>query len=164
MRWEDWMAEFEGSEDPDEEYDPVEMERSFPHVDLDGGPSVPNLKEIPRDRWVDALRPLSPSDRLAATRTMEGREGFIAAQLALNELHGEDIMRRKKALAESAPPPAPEIAMPRALKPRRRETRQVSFRLSPAEYEELDRAARLYAVSGARLARMLTMRGVRRVL
>src|SRR3712207_6146590 len=106
MRWEDWMAEFEGSDDPDEEYDPVERERSFPHVELEGvGPFVPNLEAIPRDRWIDALRPLSPSHRLAATRTMEGRDGSIAAQLALNELHGEDIMRRKQALAESAPPP-----------------------------------------------------------
>jgi hypothetical protein len=46
----------------------------------------------------------------------------------------------------------------------RRDRRQVNFRVSDEEYEEIDRAARDDGVSAARLARMLTIRGVRRAL
>ena len=42
--------------------------------------------------------------------------------------------------------------------------RQISVRVSPADYDEIDHVAGLYGVSCARIARMLTLRGVKRTL
>ena len=84
----------------------------------------------------------------------------MAAQWALHELSLDAHARREAALTRSAPPPVAVVShdVPR------RDRRQLNFRVSDEEYEEIDRAARAYGVSAARLARMLTIRGVRRAL
>jgi hypothetical protein len=69
--------------------------------------------------------------------------------------------RRLDALDRAAPPPVP--VLPRALPLRRRAVRQINFRVSPSEYDEIHTVAGLYGVSPSRIARMLTLRGVRRV-
>jgi hypothetical protein len=72
-----------------------------------------------------------------------------------------DAERRRDALERSAPPPVPML--PRTLPLRRRAVRQINFRVSPSEYDEIHTVAGLYGVSPSRIARMLTLRGVRRV-
>ena len=69
--------------------------------------------------------------------------------------------RRRDALERAAPPPVP--VLPRTLPLRRRAVRQINFRVSPSEYHEIHTVASLYGVSPSRIARMLTLRGVRRV-
>ena len=68
--------------------------------------------------------------------------------------------RRRDALERAAPPPVP--VLPRTLPLRRRAVRQINFRVSPSEYDEIHAVASLYGVSPSRIARMLTLRGVRR--
>jgi hypothetical protein len=85
----------------------------------------------------------------------------VDAIRAALELSSEARNRRREALDRSAPPPVPR-AEARYL--RRRANRQVSFRMTDAERGDLERVALSYGVSSARLARMLTIRGVRRAL
>ena len=68
--------------------------------------------------------------------------------------------RRRDALERATPPPVP--VLPRTLPLRRRAVRQINFRVSPSEYDEIHAVASLYGVSPSRIARMLTLRGVRR--
>ena len=70
--------------------------------------------------------------------------------------------RRRDALERAAPPPVPVPVLPRTLPLRRRAVRQINFRVSPSEYDEIHAVASLYGVSPSRIARMLTLRGVRR--
>src|SRR5215210_5896556 len=85
--------ELDPDRDPDDEYDPEEAAKAYPVTMLPGADGLPNLLHIPQERWLDVLRPLRPSERLAATRTVPDHDGFIAAQLALNKLHAEDHAR-----------------------------------------------------------------------
>jgi hypothetical protein len=104
---------------------------------------------------------VKPWIRLNAVETTRNHAQRVAAEWVLTQLSAEARMRREQVLEESAPPPVPTLT-PAIVT--RRDVRQVNFRLSHAEYGELQRVAVAYGVSGPRLARMLTMRGVRRVL
>jgi len=154
------MAAIDEPFDPDDEYDPVEAAAAFPHALTNTGDLVPELTEIPGDRWEEVLRPLEPDLRaVAAARLRPDRA--LAAEAILLRLEDEDEERRLRALTESAPP---DVAPPARRPYVRLEPKQVSFRLSEAEHRRLQRAARAYGTTGARLARMLTIRGVRRAL
>jgi hypothetical protein len=145
--------------DPDDEYDPAEIGPSFPKVHR-GGESLPDLELIPEAQWEEALRPLTQAQRRLAVDGV-GTSGTDRLHGLLLRLAAEDERRLEVALERSAPPdvgPLPRSGLTR------REVRQVSFRLSPAEHQDLQRAASFFGVSCARLARMLTIRGVRRAL
>jgi hypothetical protein len=144
--------------DPDDEYDPREI-APFPLVRRREG-VFPDLREIPAEQWQEALRPYSPSLRLLAIERLDAQRSQ-EAHAVLIRLGTEDQQRREEALVRSAPPDVGRLPRPILI---RREVRQVSFRLSLGEHDELRRAAAAYGVSNARLARMLTIRGVRRAL
>jgi hypothetical protein len=141
----------------DDVYD--DLPPDFPVAFIRDGHKVPDLSELPRERWEEVLRWCAPRVRELATMTTRGQADNVAAQWILFQLHGEEHTRREAALKESAPPPAPP---PLRDLQRRSDVRQVNFRVSAAQYEDLERAARAYGVSCPRLAMMLTMRGVRR--
>jgi hypothetical protein len=143
----------------DDVYD--DLPPPFPVAFRRDGIAVPNLAELPRDEWEDVLRWCSPRARELATITTRRHEDNVAAQWILFQLRGEEAARRRVALRESAPPPAPP---PLRDLQRRSDQRQVNFRLTGDDYEDLERAAHAYGVSSPRLAMMLTMRGVRRAL
>jgi hypothetical protein len=147
--------------DTDDEYEPEEAAAGFPVMPTRNGGLVPDLPAIPEERWIDALRPLDASLRAAAVNLLAEPNRNVPAQLALLRLEGEDLARRQAALEQSGPPDVLPLPRPTYA---RREVRQVSFRLSLAEHSELERAAYAFGTSSARLARMLTMRGVRRTL
>jgi hypothetical protein len=121
-----------------------------------GGPVVPDLAKIPRDRWAEALIPCEPDDRYAATRNFAlGPKGILAA----------------RALVETLPPPPSAAAraavagVPYArVGPVRPRTRQLNVRLSTRAYEDLAVAAHLLGGTPTQIARMLINAGVRRTL
>ena len=122
------------------------------------GEPIPDLSRIPKDRWVDALRPSSPRVRRHAISTVTTFDDVAPACQAVAWLAFEDEQRRAEALRRSAPPPSPTGLA----KARGRRMRQVNFRLTPAEYQDLRSVAFDYGVTATQLARMLTIRGVRR--
>jgi hypothetical protein len=133
----------------------------FPVAFVRDGHTVPDLAQLPREEWEGVLRWCAPRARELALTTTRGHEDNVAAQWILFQLHGEEHARRQAALKESAPPPAP---LPLRGLERRSDQRQVNFRLSGAQYEDLERVSLAYGVSCPRLAMMLTMRGVTRAL
>jgi len=132
----------------------------FPVAFRHEGQPVPDLDAIPFSEWKAVLAWCDPWIRTRAVGTTTSHEDNVRAQWALHELSLDAHRRREEALARSAPPPAP-IVPPHTL---RHDRRQVNFRVSHEEFDLIDRAARAYGVSAPRLARMLTIRGVRRAL
>ncbi len=132
----------------------------FPVAYVSDGRSIPDLGAIPRSDWKDVLAWCEPWVRTLAIGTTTSHDDNVAAQWALHELSLDAHARREAALTRSAPPPVAVVSHTVL----RRDRRQLNFRVSDEEYEEIDRAARAYGVSAARLARMLTIRGVRRAL
>jgi hypothetical protein len=122
---------------------------------------VPDLNAIPQEEWSEILRWCDGRARLHAVETLKTHGERVAANWVITELQAEARLRREDALRESAPPPTPTLSRELI---RRSDVRQVNFRLSHTEYAELDRVARAYGVTCPRLARMLTIRGVRKVL
>jgi hypothetical protein len=102
-----------------------------------------------------------PRIRGYAVGTLRTHAERVAAEWVLMQLGAEARLRRQRALEDSAPPPAPDITRDVV---RRRRVRQVSFRMSTEEFGDLDRVALAYGVSASRLARMLTIRGVKRAI
>lgn len=143
----------------DDVYD--DLPPAFPVAFQRDGAPVPDLDAIPQDQWKDVLRSCTSWARVLALDTTKTHAERVAADWILVQLDGEARMRRSAALQESAPPPA--VTLDSDIRPRR-SVRQVNFRMSRNEYSELDRVARAYGVSAPRLARMLTIRGVRRAL
>jgi hypothetical protein len=124
------------------------------------GQAMPNLQKIPTERWEAALRPLSSWARYVAAGNAGNLGEMRHAQRIAVELDLRDLERRRLALEASAPPPPPAVERAGS----RRRTRQVNFRITPDEYRDLSRAALQYGVTCPTLARMLTVRGVRRAL
>jgi hypothetical protein len=143
----------------DDEYDDLPV--VAPMLRSGGGEDYPDLEQVPQEDWKEVLREFPPRVRRLATGRLVGRDGYAAAIRADLELDWEARDRRKQALERSAPPPAPRLE---ARHIRRRADRQVSFRMTDRERGDLERVALAYGVSSARLARMLTIRGVRSAL
>jgi hypothetical protein len=146
------------AESDDDVYDDIPP--PFPVAYVTHGRPVPDLDAIPHDEGKEVLAWCEPWVRTCAIGTTTSHDDNVAAQWALHELSLDAHVRRQEALARSAPPPAPLVSHAVL----RRDRRQLNFRVSDEEYEEIDRAARAYGVSAPRLARMLTIRGVRRAL
>lgn len=112
---------------------------------------VPDLSQISRDEWEDALRRSHPT-----ARRMAWDNGRLSPQ------EFEDAMDLAMIIELEPPKPrvVPEPELPEAAQvvvPRRR---QVAFRLSPREFEELQEVADANGLTPAGLARLLTLRGV----
>ena len=116
---------------------------------------VPDLARIARDRWPQALIPLSRRLRTSAA---------IGRGLPTDEIF---------ALTDRLPPSPSEAAwaavragqavpVPGAM--RSRAGRQVNVRLQAHEHERLQRAAAILGARPSQVVRMLVLNGVRRVL
>lgn len=129
----------------------------MPIRDHNGGEPIPDLARIPRAAWRAALRPLHPATRQLALSTVRSVEDAREARNLVGEL-----------LLADAPPPYARIArgprLPVGDPPPRGTSRQVNFRLGPGEHAQLVEAAELFALRPAALARLLTVRGVERVM
>lgn len=136
-------------------------ERGMPIVghDEDGVP-IPDLARIPKERWREALAPLPHPVRRRATRTVDYAD-ISAALVAVAQLELEDAARMGRSLEVSPRLPVPDPG-PRPTRPLT--SRQVNLRLGPDSYDRLARAASLHGCRPTELARVLTMRGVSRML
>jgi hypothetical protein len=114
---------------------------------------LPDLNEIPRERWAETLRPLEDRDRRRAAGKVRGQDALMAALELVGYMLIEDPV---------VPPlgvPTPDLPQaPSAEKPQR--ARQVNFRLSAEQYERLERLARALELAPAALARLMVVRGV----
>jgi hypothetical protein len=122
------------------------------------GEPIPDLNALPQDRWMEVLRPLSHWPRTHATATLRTvDEARVAATIKGRLL----LEGRPRGIGpvEDAPP-----RMPDGAPPARGAGRQINFRLGPDEHARLAEAAELFAMRPTALARVLTMRGVNRVL
>ncbi len=138
----------------------------FPIREYRDGEPIPDLSAIPQDRWVDVLRPLSASGRALAIDLARSRVDALAI--------GELILALPKARPSARGPAASVLAagpsLPSPPPPDARigedsaaGVRQVSFRLSAAQYAELAAAAAQINLRPAPLARVLVLNGVRRM-
>lgn len=128
------------------------MHDGLPITGYSRGEPIPDLARLPRERWLEALRPLRPFTRQLARNTARTQEEVIAAGILIGRLLVED-----RPVGMLPPPPRlPGAADP----PSRSPSRQVSFRLGPEEHARLLEAARAYGMRPAVLARLLTVRGV----
>ena len=146
----------DGSDDDDLATAPA-PERPSMHDDMpirgyNRGEPIPDLGRLPRERWREALRPLSGFTRRLSAGSAATPDD---AQAALGLIG---------ALMLADPPPGalpPVTRMPaRAAAPVRGSSRQVNFRLGPEEHARLAEAARAYGLRPGTFARVLTVRGV----
>lgn len=128
-------------------------------ADDDGDERVPDLSRIPRERWLEALRPLSRYERIVARDSLTNQAEVSIVLSLIGQLALEDGEARARAIAAPAPRvplgDPPPIELPR---------RQVNFRLGDGEHARLLEAARLFGMRPNMLARLLTVRGVDRAL
>ena len=142
---------------------PEEQTEIVPVAFWVGSVPIPDLKQIPEDRWRPLLRQIPAAVRGKAIDTAAfGRFGDVAR--AVGEVDQEEHERRGAASVDwvAFPPPLPggagEVPKPRARQ------RQVAFRLYRPQYDDLDKAAKKLGLKPAQLARLLTLRGVAQVL
>lgn len=146
------------TEQPDEP--PFDLDRP-PVRGMSGDHPIPDLARIPKEHWVTVLRRAHP------------RVVHWAAAGVIDDHYTDATQAIGKALLlgpDRPKVPTQTVAYPDGLPtgrvsvPRRRERRQVNFRLAPPEYEELERAAKLLSMRPSAAARLLTVRGVQQVL
>ena len=124
------------------------------------GHPMPDLARIPRERWVEVLRQTHPSVREKASQTL----GEIALMGEANRIAWRILAEenaRKQAARASIAFPAP---LPGAAVPRRTRFKQVNFRLTRAQYDDLCEAASIIGMKPTALARMLAIRGATQML
>jgi len=123
------------------------------------GEPIPNLDELPSERWREVLGPLSGRTRTWAMRRVANIDRRIAAMELAAELEKHDQQRAdalRRAAARSSPLPAPRTD--------REGLRQVNLKLRPDQVEDLRRLAATLSLKPTQLARMLVVNGVRRML
>ncbi len=123
------------------------------------GEPIPDLDELPSERWREVLGPLSGRTRTWAMRRVANVDRRIAAMELAVELEEHDKQRAdalRRAAARSSPLPAPRAD--------REGLRQVNLKLRPDQVEDLRRLASTLALKPTQLARMLVVNGVRRML
>jgi hypothetical protein len=148
--------EDDGEERDDDELVPVAdpaavaMHDGMPIRGYNRGEPIPDLCRLPRERWREALRPLSPFTRGLAAAGVATSDDAYAALALVGELsvEGPDVPLVPRMPARAAAP-APRGA-----------SRQVNFRLGPEEHARLVRAARAYGMRPGAFARVLAVRGV----
>ena len=113
---------------------------------------VPDLRALPRELWMDALRPLARIDRDRATGRLGDFDAWMAAKAVVGMLELE------------GPAPIREIPTPRLPAAPgvdgSRRARQVNIRLSPEAHQKLMRLARILEMRPAVLAKLMVVRGV----
>ena len=119
---------------------------------------IPDLARLPQEQWLDALRPLSRSERTRALNRLQTMEQVSFAYSLIGQLMVEGNIASQRAIA--APTPRLPVGDPPPHGPRR----QVNFRLGAGEHGRLLEAARLFGMRPNMLARLLTVRGVDRAL
>jgi len=134
------------------------MHDGIPICGYRGGEPIPDLGLLPRERWRDALRPLSGATQLVAQSTVRTVADAQVAGALVGELMLEGAAAAARA-REAAPP-----RMPTGAPPVRGSSRQVNYRLGAHEHARLLEAARLFGMRPTTLARVLTVRGVDRAL
>jgi len=116
----------------------------------------PDLAKIDEASWPKALAPLPRELRVKAARNQHlGARWFKALGVA-DALPPSQTDRARKAVREGTTFPTPRVARPGR--------RQVTVRITDAEYEDLTVAATLLGARPAQLARMLVLNGTRRAL
>jgi hypothetical protein len=118
------------------------------------GEPIPDLNALPQERWLEVLRPLSFWPRTHAVSRLRAIEDVDVALAIKGQLLVEDG-RRSRSLDDGPPP-----RLPAGAPPPRGASRQINFRLGPAEHADLLKAARLFGMRPTTLARLLTVRGV----
>ena len=122
---------------------------------------VPDFRQIPRERWEEAMRSIPQRLRHRSTHNL----GMPFDQLAeLGELALSDLPPAPSDLARSQVQAKPQLAPKPAADAFRRANRQVNFRLTEDEYADLATAAKLIGTTPTQLAGMLVRNGVRRVI
>jgi hypothetical protein len=120
----------------------------------------------PRDNFLPGRRPplrdVNGSHDDEAVPTLGHIDGETVPDLG--RIPREPRWRRSIGAARRGTSPRPRLRYLPFPLGSRSTTRQVNFRLSPAEHAQLVEVAHAYGVSPTRLARMLTIRGVKRVL
>lgn len=153
------MSEAEPRPEPDPEAHPDR----WPLVEGSGSDPVPDLAQVPRDRWLDTLRSASPRARRVAANTVALPDVPVVMQLCGRlevEDPGQPIAGAELSARIAWPTPLPSPTVPLE----RRRNRAVTFRLSPMGYDDLARAAELIDAAPTTLARLLVVRGVRGLL
>jgi hypothetical protein len=123
-------------------------------VDPAAGPDerIPDLRTLPRELWMDALRPLARIDRERATGRLTDFDAWMAAKAVTGMLELE------------GPPPITEVPTPRLPAPPSADgahrQRQVNIRLSAEAYRRLTRLAGILEMRPAVLAKLMVVRGV----
>jgi len=136
---------------------PQRMHGDIPIRGYNRGEPIPDLSVLAQERWREALTPLSPYTRQLA----KGTVGSIPDAIAANILVGDLIVSAPAPSLTAAPPPMPRsVAEP----PARGSRHQVNFRLSADEHARLTHVARAFGMRPGPLARLLTVRGVKRAL
>jgi hypothetical protein len=128
------------------------------------GHPVPDLTAIPEEHWLAVLIEAHPLTYPAARAGLHGdqvRRAAIACGQAIMERPPPRETPVAAFQAAAYPQGIPGIDVrPPSIEP----PRQVNFRLSAEEYEQLQRTARLLGVRPSAAARLLAIRGVQQVL
>jgi len=135
------------------------------------GEPIPDLSKIPEERWVEAVTPLSSRGRemaidLARPRVDPLAIGTLILELPRPRAAGPDGRIAAMHAGTEMPRPGPLTVGDAvgAAAPKRRDSRQVGFRLTDEQYAELEAACAEFDLRPGQLARMLVHNGVRRVL
>lgn len=147
----DWLHEQPREDAP-------QMHDGIPITGWYRGEPIPDLNTLPRERWLEVLRPLGFWPRTHALHGLRKEEDSEFGRQVSGRLILEGGAPRAR-LSDGAPPP-----MPAGDPPARGASRQVNFRLGPEEHARLAEAAKLFSMRPTTLARVLTMRGVNRAL
>ena len=140
---------------------PVEVPR-FPMRRLWGTiEEVPDFREIPRDRWEEAMRTIPQHRRV---RAVQGLGLPTEDVVPLVELAMSDLPPAPSDLARAAVMANPKLAPTPPRERVRSADRQVNFRITRDQYADLATAAELLGYSPSKLARELVCAGALRVI
>jgi len=135
-------------------------------VELWGIP-IPDLRRIAQDDWIAAVRPLYDNvDGLnAAIRSAPSVEQWpLRWRIAEDQVANPPPPPRPPTQVSSADLQLPDPDARVRPKPKRAGPRQISMRLSVAEYARLVEAARIAGLKPTQLARTFVLNGTRRLL
>jgi hypothetical protein len=123
---------------------------------------VPDLDRIEPDRWEEVMRATHPKAREKAMHTVHGMDNIgrvmaLVGQLMLED--GDRVYRAETAMGDPRPLPPVDTG-----RPERPSARQVNFRLTTNEHDQLTDAARLLGLKPTTAARLLTVRGAQAIL
>jgi hypothetical protein len=132
-----------------------------------GESPIPDLSRIPREHWVAVMARAHPRTYSASRAGLDSEAAHAALRLTVSA----DDERVRLQREERASPTVFDVAMsPRGVPeidvraPVPDGWKQVNFRLSGADYAQLQRGARLLGLRPSAAARLLAVRGVQQVL